>query len=300
VPPRGLRTLAPGKVNLCLFVGEPRPEDGLHPLVSVVQPVSLADVLTLEPDPEGAAAGAHDRVHCPGVAGENLAARALAGFRAATGWDAPPQRLRIDKRVPLAAGMGGGSADAAAALRLAAAASGLPVPEGLAMRLGADVPVLLDPTRALMTGAGERVEPLPAAPAFGLVVAPVDAELSTPAVYRACDLLGLARSADDLAALEGAVRAAAAGGAALPAELAVNDLQDAARHLCPAIDGMLAAVRAAGAEHALVSGSGPTVVGLCSDAAGAERVAAALRAAGYPRAVAVAAAAPDAAAVVPA
>src|SRR3954463_488925 len=104
---------APAKVNLCLFVGVPR-EDGLHPLVSVVQALSLADELTLEP-----AAGAGDEVVCPRIAGPNLAARALALFREATGWDAPPQRLVIDKRVPVAAGMGGGSSDAAATLRLA-------------------------------------------------------------------------------------------------------------------------------------------------------------------------------------
>ena len=111
---------APGKVNLSLFVGAPR-ADGLHPLVSVVQAVTVADELTLAPAPDGATG---DEVVCPGVDGPNLAGRALAAFRAATGWDAPPQRLEIVKRVPIAAGMGGGSADAAAALRLAAHAAG--------------------------------------------------------------------------------------------------------------------------------------------------------------------------------
>ena len=96
---------APGKVNLSLFVGAPR-EDGLHPLVSVVQAVSLADELTME-------SAAADEVVCPGVEGPNLAARALAAFRAATGWE-DPQRIMIAKRIPVAAGMGGGSADAAA------------------------------------------------------------------------------------------------------------------------------------------------------------------------------------------
>ena len=86
--------------------------------MSVVQAVSLADELTLEPG------GERDEVVCPGVEGENLAARALALFREATGWNAPPQRLSIVKRVPVAGGMGGGSGDAAAALRLAAHAAG--------------------------------------------------------------------------------------------------------------------------------------------------------------------------------
>ena len=119
---------APGKVNLSLLVGAPR-EDGLHPLVSVVQAVSLADELTMYPR------GDHDEVVCPGVEGENLAARALALFREATGWDGPPQRLDIDKRVPVAAGMGGGSGDAAAALRLAAHAAG-GAPPAAAARAG--------------------------------------------------------------------------------------------------------------------------------------------------------------------
>ena len=141
-----LRCRAPGKVNLCLFVGAPR-ADGLHPLVSVVQPVSLADELTLGPGPPGASA---DEVVCAGVEGPNLAGRALAAFREATGWDAPPQRLTIRKRVPVAAGMGGGSADAAAALRLAAHAAGGAGRElllGLAAGLGGDVPSQVEPGR---------------------------------------------------------------------------------------------------------------------------------------------------------
>ena len=117
--------LAPGKVNLCLLVGAPR-ADGLHPLVSVVQPTRLGDKVTLEPGE-----GKEDVVVCPGVEGDNLAARALREFRAATGWDGPPLRLTIAKRIPIAAGMAGGSSDAAAALRLIARASGLPIPPQL-------------------------------------------------------------------------------------------------------------------------------------------------------------------------
>src|SRR5829696_4505435 len=177
---------APGKVNLCLYVGEPR-EDGLHPLVSVVQALSLADDLTLEP-----ADGAADEVVCPGVEGPN---------RAATGWDAPPQRLTIEKRIPVAAGMGGGSSDAAAALRLASHASGLPIPPELGPRLGADVPSLICPGRVLMTGAGEHVDRLTAPGPLGVLVLPVDAALSTPDVYREADRLGLTRSHAELAEL---------------------------------------------------------------------------------------------------
>jgi 4-diphosphocytidyl-2-C-methyl-D-erythritol kinase len=242
---------APGKVNLCLFVAEPR-EDGLHPLVSVVQALSLADDVTLEPAP-----GDADEVVCPGVEGPNLAGRALELFREATGWDAPPQRLTIDKRVPIAAGMGGGSSDAAATLRLAAHAAGIPVPAELGPRLGADVASLIRPGRVLMTGAGEHVDRLPDGPPFGVLVLPVDAALSTPDVYREADRLGLTRRHEELARVD--------------TDEIHNDLQDAARSLCPQVDAALDAARAAGADHALVSGSGPTVVGLFLGADGPAR-----------------------------
>ena len=208
----------------------------------------------MTPAPPGASG---DEVVCPGIAGPNLAARALALFREATGWDAPPQRLTIEKRIPVAAGMGGGSSDAAAALRLAAHAAGTPGDPraaALAPRLGADVASLLHPGRVLMTGAGEQVVALAPPPPLGLLVLPVDAELSTPAVYREADRLGLVRGHVELAQLDSLVRA----GTWAPH----NDLQDAARSLCPVIDAALAAARDAGADQVLVSGSGPTVVGL--------------------------------------
>jgi 4-diphosphocytidyl-2-C-methyl-D-erythritol kinase len=279
-----LRAPAPGKVNLCLFVGAPR-ADGLHPLVSVVQSVTLADELTLTPTT------GEDVVRCPGVEGPNLAGRALAAFKQATG-SAGAWELTIDKRVPVAAGMGGGSGDAAAALRLAAAAAG--VADGkllheLAVGLGADVPAQLHPGRALMLGAGERVVRLPDAEPFGLVIVPLDAALSTADVYRAFDDRSTARDATELAALEDEL----ASGALPPARI-VNDLEDAARALCPAIDPALDAVRATGPRHALVSGSGPTVFGIYGDLAAAEAAAAALRAT-HPRAVAAAPIAPGAA-----
>lgn len=262
-----LRTLAPGKVNLCLLIGATR-ADGLHPLVSLVQPTRLADELTLE------AGGERDTVICPGVTGENLALRALRDFRAATGWDAPPQRLTIAKRIPIAAGMGGGSSNAAAALRLASEASGLEIPPHIAMGLGADVPVMLANTRALMTGAGEHVEPL-AGDARALIVVPLDAELSAGEVYRAFDALATPRTADELAHAAERIRE---GGSFEH----VNDLEGPARALCPAIDPALEALRAAGVRHPMVSGSGPTVFGLSDDPETVAR----LHAAGYARAVA--------------
>jgi len=266
-----LTARAPGKVNLCLFVGASR-ADGLHPLVSIFQSVSLADELALEPAPPGATA---DEVVCPGVPGENLAARALAAYRAATGWDAPPQRLTIAKRVPVAGGMGGGSGDAAAALRLAAHAAGRPqdprLPE-LAFPLGADVPSQLAPGRALVTGAGEHVEPLPPPPEVGLVIVPAAGQLSTPKVYAEADRLGTPRASLD--GLVAEVRAAALAAPVPPPALAVNDLEPAALSLAPALARTLAALRAAGAAPAMVSGSGPTAFGAFPTRAAAEACAA--------------------------
>jgi 4-diphosphocytidyl-2-C-methyl-D-erythritol kinase len=263
-----LRSLAPAKVNLGLFLGPRRPLDGRHELATVMQSVSLADELELEHAAEGAGG---DEIVCEGVPGppeENLAARALAAFRARTGWEAPPLRLRIVKRIPVAAGLGGGSADAAATLRLAAGASGLgdaATLRELAAELGADVPAQVSPGRWLASGAGEQLEPLrhPVA-ALELLVLPLAGGLSTAAVYEEADRLGLQRHRDELAELREDLGSAFAHGAPLPAasELLHNDLQRAAVSLCPSIAEALREAREAGAPLAIVSGSGPTVLGL--------------------------------------
>ena len=254
------RALAPAKVNLGLFLGPRRAADGRHELVTVMQSISLADELTLEPAPPGATG---DEVICPGVeeaGGENLAAAALRAFRQRTGWRSPPLRLSIHKRIPVAAGLGGGSADAAATLRLAHQASGLG--EGalllaLAAELGADIPAQISPGRWLATGAGERLHALadPRSP-FGLLVLPGAGGLSTAEVYAEADRLRAPRT----------MRALTEHRAQLASELLHNDLQRAAVSLCPEIAGALAQARDAGAERELVSGSGPTVVGLFAPA----------------------------------
>jgi 4-diphosphocytidyl-2-C-methyl-D-erythritol kinase len=249
---------APAKVNLCLLLGPVR-ADGRHELVSVMQSITLADELRLR-DWDGPG----DEVRCAGVEGPNLAADALAAYRRATGWDGPAQLLEIDKRVPVAAGLGGGSGDAAAALRLIARRAGAEADLlALARDLGADVPAQVQPGRWLASGAGEVLEPL-AGEERGVLVLPSRAKLSTAAVYAEADRLGLGRSAQELEALRGG---------ALPA---VNDLEPAALSLEPSIAAALAAARGVGAENVMVSGSGPTVYGLFESLAGAERAAAAL------------------------
>jgi 4-diphosphocytidyl-2-C-methyl-D-erythritol kinase len=279
--------LAPAKINLGLFLGPARAQDGRHELVTVMQSVSLADELTLEPADGDAT---EDQVFCPGVpaaAGENLAGAALRAFRESSGWKAPPLRLSIVKRIPVAAGLGGGSADAAAALRLARYASGIgdeQLLRELGAALGADVPAQISPGCWLASGAGERLQKLPQ-PSFiaELLVLPADAELATGAVYAEADRLGLGRSPEELADRHSELHAAwstpaGEGGAVMPfaGELFHNDLQDAALALCPDIADSLCEARWAGADLALVSGSGPTVVGLFLKDRGGQRVPAAV------------------------
>jgi 4-diphosphocytidyl-2-C-methyl-D-erythritol kinase len=254
-----LRALAPGKVNLCLFLGGTR-DDGRHELVTLFESVSLADELVLSTLGAGADS---DEVVCPRVHGPNLVSAALQGLRE-LGWDSPAVRIEIHKRVPVAGGMAGGSADAAAALRLAVEiAPGRPEEVAtLADSLGSDVPSQLAPGLVLGTGAGEIIEPVLPLALHALLVLPQPQALSTADVYREADRLGLTREAEALRSKHEELLAALRPGARLPAELVINDLEPAAVSLCPAIGEALEAARAAGADHALVCGSGPTVVGL--------------------------------------
>jgi 4-diphosphocytidyl-2-C-methyl-D-erythritol kinase len=269
---RTLTSPARAKVNLCLFVGPKRP-DGRHEVVTLMDSLDLCDDVRLVLDVPGLGA---DAVVCPGVEGPNLAATALAAFREHTKWDAPPVRLEIAKRIPIAAGMAGGSADAAAALRLAAEAAGLDDRrwlEDIAAGLGADVPSQIRGGLVLATGIGARLRPLEDRLEYSVVVVPVDGRLSAGEVYAEADRLGLAR--DQLGLARSLTRVQAALSAESVIERVQNDLQDAARSLCPAIDVALEAVLAAGADHAVVSGSGPTVLGLFSEDGHAERAASA-------------------------
>ncbi len=225
----------------------------------------------------------------PGPPSENLAAAALAAFRAATGWDAPPLRLHIVKRVPVAAGLGGGSGDAAAALRLAAAASGLgdgALIEKIARTLGADVPAQVQPGRWLARGAGEELQavPDPVVP-LGVLVLAISQPLSTAEVYAQADRMGLVREQAELEDAHRALAEALADGSPLPpAELLCNDLEGAARALCPEIDTALGEVRETDPDTTLVSGSGPTVLGLFAGSRGPARARAGARVARRARA----------------
>jgi 4-diphosphocytidyl-2-C-methyl-D-erythritol kinase len=252
------RAPAPAKINLGLFVGPVRASDGRHELASVMQSISLADELTLEriePGKDTTGSG-EDEICCPGVPGdphENLAARALRAYREATGWNPGPLRLTIDKRIPLAAGLAGGSADAAATLRLAHHLAGVGADAGgkdaqaqvgrpnellleLAAGLGADVPAQIAPGRWLATGAGERIRELPGpSHPFGVLVLPLAAELSSAAVYARADELGAQRTARRDGASQGTASHGTAGWGATSQRTA-QQLIDAARGLERALE----------------------------------------------------------------
>ena len=263
------RELAYAKLNLVLHVGHPR-EDGLHPLCSLLASIDLADELTATPSGSDG-----DTVQCTGVPGDNLAAEALAAFRARIDTDLPPLALTIDKRIPVAAGLGGGSADAAAALRVANELAGAPLARdellALAAGLGSDVPSQLVPGHAIVQGVGERVEPT-RLPAFTAVLVPDADGLSTGAVYAELDRLDGTRDSLDPNPLRELASAE-------PADLAAaldNDLQPAALSLRPGLESKLDALAEAGALGVAVSGSGPTCFGLFADRQTAEDAAARL------------------------
>jgi 4-diphosphocytidyl-2-C-methyl-D-erythritol kinase len=254
--------LAYAKLNLVLHVGTPR-DDGLHPLCSLFASIDLFDDVRLE-------RAEHDSVDCPGVDGPNLAEAALVALRRRVP-HLPPLRITIEKRIPIAAGLGGGSADAAAVLRGANHIAGDPLTRDelreIAAQLGSDVPSQVDPRHELVSGVGEIVEPIELPP-FGAVLIPQPEGLAAAAVYAQFDLLGGGRNGLDPQILRELAE---------DMELAPvlgNDLQPAVLALRPELEGVLTSLQDAGALGALVSGSGPTCFGLFPDRAAAVTAAA--------------------------
>jgi 4-diphosphocytidyl-2-C-methyl-D-erythritol kinase len=254
-----LVTRAPAKLNLCLYVGERRP-DGLHEICSLFQAVTLADVVTME-----LVSGDYDEVVCPGVEEPNLAAVALARFRERFGWDRPPVRVTIEKHIPVAGGLGGGSADAGAVLRLAARGSGVGAHvdemQELAISIGADVPSQVEPGSHLVRGAGDVLERLQKTWHLAAVLLTSAQGLSTADVYALHDRLDHERRHYDCADLQQA--ATTAGYSPLEfSSLLENHLEPAALRLQPEAENALALLHEAGAHVARLSGSGPTAFGL--------------------------------------
>jgi 4-diphosphocytidyl-2-C-methyl-D-erythritol kinase len=272
---------APGKLNLCLFLGPTR-EDGLHEIASLFESVSLHDTVTLRQLDEGA-----DRVECAGVPGVNLAQRALQACRETGLLTGPPVELTIEKRVPVAAGMGGGSADAAATLRLVGELEGHEPQafERVAFALGADVPSQLVPGASLVHGAGERVTPIDAAAlaragrTYVIIAQPLG--LSTGEVFKQADRSDLPEPS--IADREETLMREISAGVDFRqlCKLVDNALEPAILALRPELTSIPATLRDVGAHVAAFTGSGPTSFGIFESRARAEQATEALRAAGH-------------------
>lgn len=278
---------APGKINIAFDVGDVQ-SDGYHDVASVYQAVSVHEDVWASLD-DAYAIDVTGDVDVAGVPLDegNLAVRAARLVAQRAGWTGGI-RLQIHKSVPVAGGMGGGSADAAAALvavneLLDAGLSTLELQE-LGAQLGADVPFAVLGGTAIGTGRGDELAPALVRGRFDWVLATSADGLSTPAVYGELDRL---RALPDIAPAHGVPRvdpavlqALRAGDPAALAAAVRNDLQEAALSLRPALADVLRAGTDAGALAGLVSGSGPTIAFLAADERAGDDLTAALAATG--------------------
>ncbi|ABL83353.1 4-diphosphocytidyl-2-C-methyl-D-erythritol kinase [Nocardioides sp. JS614] len=277
---------APAKVNLHLGVGAPR-EDGFHPLVTVYQAVGLYDDVTARAAPDwSVGVGLPDWMDDDAVPlnGANIVDRAADLLAAHHGVERTGE-LHIAKAIPVAGGMAGGSADAAAALVALDRLWGLDTSDddllALAARLGSDVPFALLGGTALGTGRGEVVTPVQDRGTWWWVVVPSDTGLSTPEVYRHFDRMFPDAPSQPVPA-DALLGAIAAGDTWALADALHNDLEAAAIDLRPELGRLIERGEEAGALRGLVSGSGPTCVFLCGSADHARSLAADLSGAGHP------------------
>jgi 4-diphosphocytidyl-2-C-methyl-D-erythritol kinase len=295
----------PAKLNLQLAVGPVRP-DGYHGVVTVYHAVSLFDEVTVAPAKRDSVAVTGEGAGSIPADGGNLAARAAAALLRAVGSgarDAPGLAIRITKRIPVAAGLAGGSADAAAALVACNElwGTGLSQQEltGLASGIGSDVAFGLLGGTAIGVGRGEQVTPALTSGTFHWVLAFATGGLSTADVYAAFDRIRASQdsrqgkeqkvgsaSVPDPAPDNALMAALRSGDPAELGPLLSNDLQPAALSLRPELRRTLAAGRELGALGAVVSGSGPTCAFLAKNRRHARDLAAALAGAGVCRTVA--------------
>lgn len=314
---------APAKVNLHLGVG-PRRDDGYHEVVTVLQAVSLYDDVTVspgEPLPDGATAAPDEPVAVAvAVAGEgasapasadspfatvgdqetasislvptgpgNLAVRAAYLVAQAAGLGHESIQMTLSKGIPVAAGMAGGSADAAAALLACdhywQAGLDRATLAALAAQLGSDVPFPLTGGTALGTGRGEQLSPVLGRGEYHWVFALADGGLSTPAVYAEFDRLADGKLRTGPTSAEPVLAALRTGDPIALGAAMVNDLQPAALRLRPALRRVLETGQELGSVGALVSGSGPTCAFLCRTATESVALAASLAGMGVCRAV---------------
>lgn len=286
-----VRVRVPAKINLHLGVG-PLRDDHFHELATVFHAVSLYDELTLECGPPGVRLTLEKPDQAVPIDERNLAVKALKALADAANIE-PAVTIRLRKGIPVAGGMAGGSADAAAALLAGDALWDLATPpqklHALAAQLGSDVPFALIGGDALGTGRGERLTPLTHPYRRHWVFAAAGEGLSTPAVYAETDRLraaaALAAPATEAAGPTSAtasdpdpvIKALDDPDSAALGQALRNDLQAATLSLRPELAAVLAAGEHAGALNGIVSGSGPTCAFLARDEAHAEHVAERLR-----------------------
>lgn len=262
-PAEPVREHAPAKLNLDLLVTARR-ADGYHELDSLVAFTDLGDELTFEPAATLSLELAGPFAAALPAGSDNLVLRAAQGLAAAVGRPAGA-RIRLEKRLPVAAGIGGGSADAAATLRGLQRLWGTELSAaelaGLALALGADVPVCLLGRPVRMRGIGDRLEPLAQLPALHLVLVNPGFPLATAAVFKALRAATFAHRGTDVAPAPTLAWLRACR----------NDLETPARELLPVIGEMLTLLAAEpGCGFARMSGSGPTCFGAFASRAAAE------------------------------
>ena len=268
----------PAKVNLHLSVGPVR-KDGFHELVTVYHAISLYDEVVVEPG-EGitltvTGEGADDLP----VDDDNLAVRAVRAVAALLGRE-PDVSITVRKGIPVAGGLAGGSADAAAALIASDALWGGELDritlEGLAAGIGSDVAFLLHGGSALGTGRGEAISPVLGTGDYHWVLAVADVGMSTPTVYAELDRMRDAGPVPRSGEPDGVLAALRAGDVPALGTVLGNDLQAAALQLRPQLRQVLDAGRELGAAGVVVSGSGPTVAMLARTAEDSVRIASSL------------------------
>ena len=273
---------APGKINPYLRVVARR-DDGYHDVETILLPIDLVDRVTVTVTRE---ARFEVRVTGPRAEGvplgsENLAVRAAREFVAETGVEGGAE-IAIEKQVPVAAGLGGGSADAAAVLRLLDRASGKDLaPEALARiaaRVGSDVPALLLQRPALASGRGERAVAIDAAPTWWALVT-FDAGIRAEEAYGWWDH-GVRRWFERPRPVDEALRAVAGGDPSEISATMYNSLEPGVLHRHPSVAAARDSLNGAGAIGVIVSGSGPTLAALCRGETHAREVAG--RVGGFP------------------
>ncbi|MFT3715894.1 MAG: 4-(cytidine 5'-diphospho)-2-C-methyl-D-erythritol kinase [Gordonia sp. (in: high G+C Gram-positive bacteria)] len=286
----GATARVPAKVNLHLGVG-PLRDDGYHELSTLFCALSLYDEVTVRAADELSVTVRGDNYREVPADASNLAAQAVLALARHAGIDDPSVAIEIDKAIPVAGGMAGGSADAAGALLAAARLWRLDLDRetllDLAAGLGSDVPFALVGGTALGTGRGEKLLPVLQRGDFWWVIGAARTGLSTPEVYRELDRLRAERGEEASAPgrPDALMQALASGDVHAVAPLLHNDLQAAALSLQPLLRRTLRAGTESGALAGIVSGSGPSCVFLCEDEDAAINVATELSGSGVAKAV---------------